>query len=98
MSRYESLHQCKDFIVSRLSNQHAPWKGMMSFMVTLHSVQWFSFLLCSGSNKSQGKFSESRSVLLMSRLIENFQDAKFKQILKFDSVVIQGGGEYVHTT
>ena len=74
---------------------------MMSFMVTLHSVQLFSFLLCSGSNKSQGKFSESCSVFIesvMSRLIENFQDAKFKQVLKFDSVVVQGGGEYVHTT
>ena len=35
---------------------------------------------------------------VMSRLIENFQDAKFKQVLKFDSVVVQGGGEYVHTT
>ena len=34
----------------------------------------------------------------MSRLItEIFQDSKFRQILKIDSTLIEGGGKYAYT-
>ena len=74
----------------------APYMGMMSFMVKMHSVWWFCFLLHSGSNKSQGKFSESCNLFywIIDELTDwkHFQDAKLKQILNFDSVVVEGGG------
>ena len=62
------------------------------------------FLFCAVQVEITVRVSPHNFILVDAIIIDelhnwNFQDAKFRQILKFDSVVVQGGGgKYMHTT
>ena len=68
-------------------------------------IRFFSFLFCAMQVEVTVRVSPHTFITFwLAQIIDelpnwNFQDAKFRQILKFDSVVVQGGGgKYMHTT